>query len=77
MTTQQVHGHTQWVPYMTVAEAAKELHLSRQRVTRLIEVGDLPAVNVALPGSPRKTWRIDKDELRRWMTSRSNTPPEE
>jgi excisionase family DNA binding protein len=75
MTGQQVYGHTQAV-HMTVAQVAEELNLDRSSVIRLIEIGDIPATDVAPTGSVRKTWRIDEADLRDWLARRRNTPPE-
>jgi excisionase family DNA binding protein len=73
---QQVVGNTQEMTQLTVSAAAEILGVDRTTALRLIEAGDLPAINIARTGAARKTWRVDEDELRRWMASRSNTPPE-
>lgn len=65
------------VARITVNQAAVELGIDRAGVLRLIKKGDLRAINVAPSDAIRKTWRIDEDDLRRFMAARGNIPPEE
>lgn len=56
-------------------EAAKLLNLSREAVMALIHAGELPAVDVRLPGSDRPRFRIDPADCQRWLESRRYQPP--
>ena len=51
--------------WMTVEEAAKMANASPQVIYRLCESGEIPACN--LGSRKRRMWRIEEDELVRWM----------
>ena len=51
--------------WMTAEEAAKLANASPQVIYRLCEAGEIPACN--LGSRKRRMWRIEKDELIRWM----------
>jgi excisionase family DNA binding protein len=55
--------------FLTVAEVAGTLGVSTRTVRRLIAAGALPASDVAVPGSRRRAWRVERrllDEWTRW-----------
>ena len=47
----------------TAGEAAIELDMSVKKVYALIHSGALRAEDHSIPGSPRKTWKIDISEI--------------
>lgn len=57
--------------YLTVAAAAEIAAVTPWWVRRLINTGELRAINVAARGK-RNSWRIDPADLAAWMTSREN-----
>jgi excisionase family DNA binding protein len=55
------------VAFMTIAQAATYMNLSRQSVLTYIEWQNLPATRM----SPRGNWRIRKSELDAWVSART------
>jgi excisionase family DNA binding protein len=53
--------------YMTTNEVARVLQVSSMTVYRLIEAGELAAVRVG------KTWRVQEDELERFLRDAERT----
>lgn len=49
--------------FLTVAEVAVQLGVSRDTVRRMIQTGQLPALNIAAPGSRRPTYRVDAESV--------------
>lgn len=52
---------------ITPQEAASLLRVHREQVYKMIREGGLPAAKVGT-----RAWRIDKDELMRWLDARKN-----
>jgi len=50
------------VRYLTVAEVAETMRLSRMTVYRFVQRGDLPAVRVG------RSYRVPKDALERYLS---------
>jgi excisionase family DNA binding protein len=65
------------MPFMTIREVAKELHLSVSSVQRLIDHGALEAHSFAPPGARRQTLRVDRAELDRYIASTRITPDDD
>lgn len=59
-------GDERW---MTVAEVAEHLQLSRAKIYELAQSGVLPCVKVA------GRWRFSRDEVDDWMRTQRSTPP--
>jgi excisionase family DNA binding protein len=55
---------------LTIAEAARRLALSDKGVRRLIDRGDLQAVDIAPSGSARRTLRIEQQTIDRFLKQR-------
>lgn len=56
--------------WLTVAEAAQELHIPKTRAYSLIQRGDLPAVRIG-----EKSLRINRRELADFLTSQRRAGP--
>ncbi len=54
--------------YVSITDTCKTLGVSRETVTRLIRDGQLTAVNVGT--KDRAAWRIDEDEIARFLARR-------
>src|SRR5438067_3999782 len=54
----------------TAAEAADVLRLNPQVVQRKLQAGEIPGYRIG------REWRVDRDQLRAWLESRSNTRDE-
>ena len=59
---------------LTIREAAEELHVGRETVSRLIRSGQLKAWEVN-PNARRKTYRIRREELDNLRKHQSTIPP--
>ncbi len=53
----------------TSAEVADVLRLNPQVVQRKLQAGDIPGYRIG------REWRVDREELRQWLESRSNQRP--
>lgn len=56
--------------WLTVREAAEELQIPKTRCYALIQSGDLPAVRIG-----EKSLRINRSELKRFLTSERRAGP--
>jgi excisionase family DNA binding protein len=64
--------------YYTIQEAAKVLACDDETILAQINLGELPAVNIARRlQSKRPTWRIAEGELGRWLLKRGNAANQE
>lgn len=52
---------------LTTIEVAKILKITKSNVIKMAKNGSLPAVKVN-----ERDWRIDEDDLSKWLKSRSN-----
>ncbi len=55
------------VQLLTPAETGGRLRCSDDSVYRLVALGELPAVDIAPPGSKRSKTRIREDDLQRYI----------
>jgi excisionase family DNA binding protein len=53
--------------YLTVAEAAAELHCHERTIRRAIDRGALRAGRVRGANAARGSWRIRRDDLDAWL----------
>jgi len=60
--------------FITTSDASKALSVSRDKVTDLIRVGELRAVNVALHRGGKARWRIALSDLESFIASRTTSP---
>lgn len=74
MTSQVVQWQTDPMAdqLLTVEQVAEELQVDPSSVRRLIDAGDLPYVNIAPAGATRKTIRVRRTALDRWIDSRDS-----
>lgn len=56
----------------TPKEVAAAMGVSMEHIIRLINIGCLPAVNVARPGSKKARWKIRESDWRQFEESRMN-----
>jgi hypothetical protein len=61
--------------FVAVADVAERLALDPSSVLALIRSGALPAVDVALPGTTRRRWRIAAVDLDAFLAARRSSPP--
>ena len=61
--------------YLPVADVAERLAIDPSSVLALIRSGALPAVDVALPGTARRRWRIAVADLEAFLIRRRSSPP--
>lgn len=54
----------------TAEEIAKVLSCSVQHVLRLAILGDIPAIDLALPGAKQHMWRFEPQSIRDWFKDR-------
>ncbi|OGQ77514.1 MAG: hypothetical protein A3F90_06345 [Deltaproteobacteria bacterium RIFCSPLOWO2_12_FULL_60_19] len=54
--------------FMTLAEAAAVLQISKRTILRMIQKGQVPALKVG------GQWRIRESQLRRWAEDRESVP---
>lgn len=59
---------------LTPAEAGERIRASEAHVNRLIEDGDLRAVDIAVPGSSRQKIRVRSDDLDAYIEKRTRNP---
>ena len=55
----------------TIPDAAARLGCSDMHVYRLIEIGELPAVDIAQPGARRSKTRVRSDHLDAYIARRT------
>lgn len=56
------------------AAVAEILEIDIEKVYRLINSGDLVAIDVSITKGPRPRWRILEEELHQFMEQRSSKP---
>jgi hypothetical protein len=56
-------------------EVAAILHVSQDHVGDLIRSKALRAINVALPGAKRPTYRVTEEQLQQFVAARTPTQP--
>ena len=56
--------------HLTVQLAAESIHVNKHTILAWIASGELPATNIS-SSSLRPRWRISKDDLAKFMRSRS------
>lgn len=59
---------------LTPAEAGERIRASEAHVYRLIEDGELRAVDIATPGSSRQKTRLRSDDLDAYIERRTRNP---
>jgi excisionase family DNA binding protein len=59
------------VQLLPLAAAAQRLGCSEMHVYRLIEVGELPAVDISQPGSQRSKTRVRSDHIDAYIEART------
>jgi len=57
----RIHDPVPESPFLTIAEVASILRISRPTVLRRLEDGTLPGLNVGTDG--RKLWRCRRDQI--------------
>ncbi|MCA9246666.1 MAG: helix-turn-helix domain-containing protein [Planctomycetales bacterium] len=60
----------------TPPQVARHYGVSADKITRLIEAGELQAINLASPGCTRPRWRITEAHLEEFERRRAAVPPE-
>jgi excisionase family DNA binding protein len=61
-----------FVALLTPAEAGERIRASEAHVYRLIEDGELRAVDIAVPGSSRQKTRVRSDDLDAYIEKRTH-----
>lgn len=63
--------------YYTIVDVAESLKCSDDQVRKLIAVGELATISLAMPGSKRQCIRISQKQLDAFIESRTNatSPP--
>ena len=56
--------------YLTCQEVADKLQVTLQHVYNLLDSGNMPCIDLSLPGARKKMRRIPEDSLEKWMASR-------
>ena len=54
----------------TAEKTAKFLSCSVPHVLRLAILGEIPAIDLAPPGSKQRMWRFHQDSIMKWMHQR-------
>ena len=72
MSQMKTEGSESTGRIMTINEAADLLSMCRDTVLKLVQLGDIPASNIAPRGAKKAAWRILEDELMAWFQSRKN-----
>jgi excisionase family DNA binding protein len=62
------------VVLLTPAEAGERIRASEAHLHRLIEDGELRAVDIAVPGSSRQKTRVRSDDLDAYIEKRTRHP---
>lgn len=60
---------------LTVAQVGDVLQFSRRKVMELIDIGDLPAINVGSDRLHGARWRVEQRDLDRYLDARRKPPP--
>lgn len=55
------------VNYLSAAQVAKKMNVTRQHVYNLMNSGALPCVDFGVPGAKKKTKRVREDVLEKWL----------
>ena len=70
--SQRTAGHrTDAATLLTIAAAAARLGCSDNHVYRLIQCGELPAVDIAQPGARRSKTRVRSDDVGAYIDART------
>jgi excisionase family DNA binding protein len=64
------------VELLTIEEAARRQGCSQMHVYRQIARGELPAVDIALPGAKRSKTRVRSDDLAAYIERQTRRPAE-
>jgi excisionase family DNA binding protein len=60
--------------YVTPPKLARRLGIHHDKILRLIDSGQLSAINMALTTGGRPRWRIAESEVQRFLRSRASSP---
>lgn len=60
----------------SLLNTSRELAMGKRRVTKLVEAGELTAVNVAAPDAPRPIIMIERDSIEAFIERRRIQPAE-